>query len=165
MTSGLTYRRFTNWAIQPFVGGLPISQYLYRRLYFWNYVWAMFWRMRSIPLHSTMQRFTRCCGEICSQSNQEHWGEPLLFPVSALFFLTCIKQHTGTWLYVPLEGQSNNEVLSCSRTQVSRLGLEPTLCWSETPGLESDVLMHSATSTWIFFLWVLREAGIVEKNV
>ncbi len=28
MTSGLTYRRSTNWAIQPYVGDIPISQYL-----------------------------------------------------------------------------------------------------------------------------------------
>ena len=36
--------------------------------------------------------------------------------------------------------------MSCSRTQVSRPGFEPTLCWTETPELEFGALIRSATT-------------------
>ncbi len=84
-------------------------------------------KYRPIYLHSTMQWFTKCCGAICSQPNQEHQGEPLLLIVKVLGSLTCIEQTWDLWLYVQFEEQ-----VSCLRTQVSRPGLEPTLCWSET---------------------------------
>ncbi len=55
------------------------------------------------------------------------------------------------WLNVPTEGQSNNGEVSCSRTQVPRLGLEPTLYWSETPELESGEwgFCHLLVAIWV----------------
>ena len=34
-------------------------------------------------------------------------------------------------------------IVACSRTQVQRLELIPTLCWSETAGLQSSALDHT----------------------
>ena len=65
---------------------------------------------------STMLWFTRRCGPICCKSHQKHRGEPLLFSISALGSYTC-------------KGCSIHGYVSCLRTQVSWLGLEPTLCW------------------------------------
>ena len=41
------------------------------------------------------------------------------------------------------KGHSNNGKVFCLRTKVSRLGLEPILCWTETPQLESGVIIHT----------------------
>ena len=47
-------------------------------------------------LHSTMLWFTRCCGAICCQSNQEHQDEPLLFSLSALDSFACVYTTHGS---------------------------------------------------------------------
>ena len=38
--------------------------------------------------------------------------------------------------------------MSCLRTQVSRPGLKPTLCWSETPVLLSTEQQHTMNGCW-----------------
>ena len=50
----------------------------------------------------TMSSFTRCCGANCSQSSQEHRGEPLTF-TKALGYFTCVTQHTGPTSYVRIQ--------------------------------------------------------------
>ena len=73
--------------------------------------------------------FTRCCGAKCSQSNQEHRGEP---PSSALGSLTCVTQHTGATALRPIQRTNQRKSVLLKDTSV-RLGLEPTLCSTETP--------------------------------
>ena len=46
-------------------------------------------------------------------------------------------------LYIRSEGGTNNGNVFCWRTQVSRPGLEPTLCWTKTLDLRSGVLICS----------------------
>ena len=84
-----------------------------------------------------MPWFTRCCGAICCQFNQEHRCKWVIFLISALGSFTWIHNTQDLWLYVPCEARSN---VSCLRTQVSRPGLEPTLCWTETPELKAAAL-------------------------
>ncbi len=58
-------------------------------------------------------------------------------------------------LHVPSKGQSNCGQVSCSRTQVSQPGLEPTLCCSETLELEFgalNLLAHDTPQEWLMRL-------------
>ena len=72
---------------------------------------------------------------------QENIGaNPLLFAISALV--------NYQWI-CPSKGQSNGKV-SCLWTQVSRLGLQPTHCWSETPELDVTI---SFCFRWSLMPW------------
>ena len=97
-------------------------------------------------------------GAICCQSNQEHRGEPLLFSISALGSFTCVTHHMGP-LYIPSEGRGM--ILNvCLRTEVSRLGLEPTLCWAETPEFESGALKCYGWNWLLFNHWIMLKFHI-----
>ena len=62
-------------------------------------------------------------------ANQTCNTEPLSFTISGLGSFMCIAQYTQDLrLYVPLEGRSNKWLIGLLWTQVSQLGLEPTLC-------------------------------------
>ena len=86
---------------------------------------------------------------ICCLQNQVHHGKvPLLFTIKALGSFTCITQHYGVTSHL-----MEAAIMSCFRTPVSWLGLEPTLCWSGTPELQLSILIRYATTHHYKFLY------------
>ena len=124
---------------------LPTRRYSMRLIHIVSEIHAIEVMNFETPLCSTLKWFTWCYGAFSSHC-QEHRGEPLLSKRQVLLvYLTYgIK---GSRALRPIR-RTNDAVLvncSCLSTQVSQVGLEPTLCWTEIPELESGDLNLSAT--------------------
>ena len=91
----------------------------------------------SFYIASCLIWLTGCCGAILLPIKPRTGVNPFLFYDKCTGFFYVRRHNTRDQrLYVSFEGRS----IVALRTQVSWLGLEPTLCWSETPELESDAL-------------------------
>ena len=68
---------------------------------------TIFFPARYLGLHLTIKAqcngLQGCCDTICCQSNQEHWGKPLLFSIRALVSFTRVTQHTGPTALRPIQ--------------------------------------------------------------
>ena len=103
-------------------------------------LWSLKYESNSFTKHHLM-----VFKVLCSQSNQEPWGKPFLLWIRSVGSFTCITQY---------------------KWEVSRLGLKPTLCWTETLELwVVGTLICSATrSETIKDIWEGWNSFLKKKN-